>query len=71
MTFTTTQGHLIYPGSITFAASQASAGQITFNIDISGTVAQQFQFAVAGSDFEDAQWEHFIAQVGSFCAEGT
>ncbi|HEX3154047.1 MAG TPA: hypothetical protein VHV32_05445 [Candidatus Angelobacter sp.] len=29
-------GHLLYPASITFAASPASAGSISFNIDRTG-----------------------------------
>ena len=76
MTFTTNPGHLIYPGSITFAASPAGAGAINFSISISisisisGTVANSAEFNFGGSAFEDAQWNHFLGQVGSFCGVG-
>jgi hypothetical protein len=70
MTFTTNPGHLIYPGSITFAASPAGAGAINFSISISGTVANSAEFNFGGSGFEDAQWNHFLGQVGSFCGVG-
>jgi hypothetical protein len=69
MTFSTTSGHLLYPASITFSASPASVGSINFGIDVSGTVAHPVQFAVAGNNFEDAQWNHFLGQVGGFCKE--
>ena len=67
MTFTTNPGHLIYPGSITFAASSAGAGAINFSISISGTVANSPEFNFGGGAFEDAQWNHFLGQVGNLC----
>jgi hypothetical protein len=70
MTFTTNPGHLIYPGSITFSSSPASLGSINFNINIQGTVAKPAEFYFGGSDFEDAQWNHFLGQVGAFCKAG-
>jgi RHS repeat-associated protein len=70
MTFTTNPGHLIYPGSITFAASPASSGSINFKISIQGTIAKPAEFYFGGSNFEDAQWNHFLGQVGSFCKAG-
>jgi hypothetical protein len=44
MTFRTNPGHLLYPASITFAASPASPGSINFNINLGGTVASPTQF---------------------------
>jgi hypothetical protein len=70
MTFTTNPGHLIYPGSITFAASPASPGSINFNINLGGTVANPTEFTFGGSSFEDAQWNHFLGKVGGFCKVG-
>jgi hypothetical protein len=70
MTFTTNPGHLLYPAYITFAASPASPGSINFNINLGGTVAQPVRFYMGGSSFEDAQWNHFLGQVGSFCKAG-
>lgn len=69
MTFTTNPGHLLYPASITFSASPASSGSINFNINLGGTVASPLQFSLGGSGFEDAQWNHFLGQVGNFCKE--
>ncbi len=70
MTFTTNPGHLIYPGFITFAASPASPGSINFNINLGGTVTSPAKFNFGGSAFEDAQWNHFLGQVGGFCGAG-
>ena len=70
MTFTTNPGHMLYPASITFAASPASPGSINFNINLGGTIANPNQFRFGGSNFEDAQWNHFLGQVGSFCKAG-
>jgi hypothetical protein len=70
MTFTTNPGHLLYPASITFAASPASPGSINFNINLGGTVASPTQFYFGGSSFEDAQWNHFLGKVGGFCKVG-
>jgi hypothetical protein len=70
MTFTTNPGHLLYPARITFAASPASSGSINFNINLGGTIANPAQFYLGGSSFEDAQWNHFLGQVGSFCKAG-
>ena len=70
MTFTTNPGHLLYPASITFAASPASPGSINFNINLGGTVASPTQFYFGGSSFENAQWKHFLGKVGGFCKVG-
>jgi hypothetical protein len=70
MTFTTNPGHLIYPGAINFAASPSTRGSINFNIDLGGTIAQRLKYTVGGGLFEDAQWNHFIGQVKSYCGGG-
>jgi hypothetical protein len=70
MTFTTTPGHLIYPGWITFSASTALPGSINFNIHLGGTVAQPKRFKYFGDEFENAQWMNFLAQVRTFCNGG-
>ena len=70
MTFTTNPGHLLYPASITFAASPSAQGFIDFNINLGGTVTNPLEFAAGGSNFEDAQWNHFVGQVSNFCGAG-
>ena len=52
MTFTTNPGHLLYPAYITFAASPASPGSISFNINLGGTVASPMEFRFGGSALE-------------------
>jgi RHS repeat-associated protein len=69
MTFTTNPGHLLYPASITFSASPAAQGSINFNINLGGTIANRFEFYLGGGNFEDAQWNHFLGQVGSYCKQ--
>jgi hypothetical protein len=65
MTFTTNPGHLLYTASITFSASPDAQGSVNFNINLGGTIADPFEFYLGGGDFEDAQWNHFLGQVGS------
>ncbi len=71
MTFNTLPGgHLFYPGSISFAASPASAGSINFDINLSGTfngATNAAKYYAGGALFENAQWNHFLGQVGAFC----
>jgi hypothetical protein len=40
-------------------------GSVNFNINLGGTIADPFEFYLGGGDFEDAQWNHFLGQVGS------
>jgi len=68
MTFTTNPGHVLYPASITFSASLAGPGSINFNIDLTGTVANPL-FYLGGGQFENAQWNHFLNQVSSYCQQ--
>jgi hypothetical protein len=73
MTFTTNPGHLLYPGSITFASSTASASAINFNISLAGrfpSATRRTEFALGAGAFEDAQWKHFLSQVQGFCQAG-
>ena len=70
MTFTTNPGHLFYPGHITFAASQASPGSITFNISVGGKIARPLLYYPWGEILENMQWKHFLAVVRSFCTGG-
>jgi len=69
MTFTTNPGHLLYPASITFSATPAAQGSINFNINLGGTIANPFEFYMGGGNFEDAQWNHFLGQVSSYCQQ--
>ena len=71
--FATVPGHLLYPANISFSASQASSSAINFDINLSGNfpnTVNKFLFNMGGGAFEDAQWNHFLGQVGNFCLGG-
>ena len=75
MSFATNPGgHLFYPGSITFASSTASQGSINFNISLTGTfngATNAAKYYAGGALFENAQWNHFLAQVTGLCKAGS
>ena len=60
-----------HPAYITFAAGPASPSSINFYISLGGKIASPMEFRVGGSAFEDAQWNHFLAQVSAFCKAGS
>jgi hypothetical protein len=71
--FATVPGHLLYPANIAFSASPVSSSAINFDVSLSGnfpSAVNRFLFNMGGGSFEDAQWNHFIGQVGSFCLGG-
>jgi len=73
MTFTTVPGHMLYPAQISFSASQASSTAINFNIYLVGNFVNaqsRIGYYAGGSNFENAQWNHFLGQVSSFCQGG-
>jgi RHS repeat-associated protein len=69
MTFATTSVSFVYPGDITFTASDSTAprGFVKFNITVEGKIKDPFQFDYLINDFEDEQWEHFLDKVEEFC----
>lgn len=71
MTFSTLPGgHLLYPASITFAASPAGPGSINFNINLAGNfngATNAAKYYGGGALLENAQWNHFLGKVSSFC----
>lgn len=56
--------------SLAVVAAPAVIGSINFNINLGGTVANPMEFRFGSSAFEDAQWNHFLGQVGGFCEVG-
>ncbi|MBT9333390.1 hypothetical protein, partial [Paracidobacterium acidisoli] len=74
MSFSTLPGgHLFYPGAITFSASQAGNGMVSFNINLSGTFNGPIngaKYYLGGSAFENAQWNHFLSKVQAYCSLG-
>jgi hypothetical protein len=74
MTFNTLPGgHLFYPGSITFSASPAGAGSITFNVNLTGTFngwTNAAKYWSGGALFENGQWNHLLDQISVFCKVG-
>src|SRR5215469_6729432 len=74
MSFSTLPGgHLLYPAGITFSASSAGAGSISFNIDLAGNFNGLFngaKYYLGGAAFENAQWNHFLGKVKAYCSLG-
>jgi RHS repeat-associated protein len=70
MTFITTPGHFFYPGHITFSASPAGKGYITFNINAAGNIARPYEYYGGGTLFENATWRNFLDQVQKWCGGG-
>jgi RHS repeat-associated protein len=71
MTFTTHKGHPIYPGQITFAASQSGPGVVTFDIAATGTIAKPIPYYLGGRKLENAIWNNFLANVVALCTGGS
>ena len=70
LVFTTVPGHLLYPASITFSASNVGNGSIGFDINVSGTTSSflnTLAFVAGGGSFEDDQWRNFLSQIGVLC----
>ena len=66
-------GHLLYPAHITFAVSSAGPGYINFNIDLAGNIngaTNAAKYYAGGALLENAQWNHFLGKVSSFCGAG-
>ncbi len=71
MTCHTNPGYLLYPGHITFAASSGPPGKVKFKISLAGdfpSLSRRAEFNGGSGNFENAQWNHFLAQVAAFCA---
>jgi hypothetical protein len=69
-TFTTLPGHVLYPATISFAASSPGAGLLNFTINVNGMFANKearVGFYAAGSSLEDKIWNHVLAQVQYDC----
>jgi hypothetical protein len=54
----------------TFDESPAGKGSLNFNINFEGKVANSIYYNVGGSNFEDAQWKHFLLVVKELCIKG-
>ena len=73
-TFETVQGHPFYPGTITFRASDAGKGQITFSVDVNSNFANMLSrvgFSLGGQAFEKNIWTNLINNVKALCEKGT
>ena len=68
-TLTTNPGHVLYPATITFTATDTSGG-IRFDITVDGQTASLLDsalFVIGGADLESKIWTHFQAQVAADC----
>ena len=70
-TFTTNPGHVLFPATITFSASDTASG-LYFNIHVQGQFANiisNMMFLAGGDDLESKIWNHFLSQVHAKCEE--
>ncbi len=73
-TFVTNSGHVLYPATIAFSASNAANGMINFSINVNGDFASRFDkvlYYAGGEDLENKIWNNFIDDVQKFCASKT
>lgn len=72
MSFSTLPGgHLLYPAGISFSASSAGNGSISFNINLAGNfngLVNGAKYYLGGAAFENAQWNHFLGKVSAYCS---
>jgi RHS repeat-associated protein len=70
-TFNTDSGHVLYPASITFSATDAGNNQIGFLIQVNGDFSSrgsEIGYYAGGYNLENNIWNHFEQNVGAFCA---
>lgn len=70
--FTTTDGHLLYPATISFNASaiEGGMGPLTFSINVGGNFASEaarFLYKLGGYNLEDQIWNNFMGNVSKAC----
>ncbi len=69
-TFTSNPGHVLYPATISFSATNVGNGQISFSINVSGQFSSflnMMKFKYGGDSLEDNIWNNFIKSVLEFC----
>jgi RHS repeat-associated protein len=69
-TFQTVPGHILYPATITFIDTSLGSGDLSFDVNLSGTVPgfwAAFFWKTGGDAFEDAQWNNLLQNVSLFC----
>ena len=70
-TFSTNQGHVLYPATITFSASDAGNQAVNFSIQVNGTfsgLGSEIGYYMGGNSLENGIWSHFEKNVQSVCA---
>ena len=68
--FTTVPGHVLYPASISFGASDIGNGRIAFGIHVNGNFADNIaraKYYSGGYDLENKIWRNLINNVRKFC----
>lgn len=70
-TFRTNPGHLLYPGTISFAASDAGAGRVAASVTAKGgfadTKSEAFFKYFGGKEFENKVWNNFLDNLQRSC----
>lgn len=73
-TFATNPGHVLYPATITFSASDVAPGQINFSIQVNGSFASSFDellYYLGGNNLENNIWSNFVGNVQTACGGST
>lgn len=70
-TFRTNAGHVLYPGTISFAANDAGGGRIAASVTAKGNFAdlksQGFFEYLGGKEFENKVWNNFLDNLQRSC----
>ena len=71
LVFQSTPNHVLYPATVTFSASDAGNGTITFSTSVSAQTngaGGSFEFYLGGGGAgEKATWNNLLNQVSKFC----
>ncbi len=70
-TFQTNPGHVLYPGTISFSASDAGVGRVAASVTAKGNFAdlksQGFFEYLGGKEFENSVWKNFLDNLQRSC----
>jgi hypothetical protein len=71
-TFTTLPGHVLYPATISFSATNGANGQLTFGINVNGNFSNATSGALynlGGSNLENNIWNNVLSNVQKDCSK--
>jgi hypothetical protein len=73
LVFTSNAGHVLYPATVSFSASNAGNGSITFTTNVNGATNGLFGtlkfYPGGGRAGETSTWNNLLNNVGKFCSQ--